>query len=85
MPFQIISGVNGIAPETGKVFYDNAVHKAAFNVSHHLLKAGTLKVRSRCVVIGIDFNKAYVRRRGDEVLNDIALSFQRIAALFRIV
>ena len=41
--FDVLTGVQIVSAETGKVFDHNAVGLAGFHVRHHLLKVGSLK------------------------------------------
>ena len=49
----IIAGVDGVPPQTGKVFDDYAVYMTGFNIGEHLLEAGTVEVRSRSSVVDV--------------------------------
>ena len=49
----IIAGVDGVPPQTGKVFNNYAVYMTGFNIGEHLLEAGTVEVRSRSSVVDV--------------------------------
>ena len=43
----VIAGVNGVPPQTGEVFHNDAVDVTGFNIREHLLKARTVEVCPR--------------------------------------
>ena len=63
--FNIIAGINGIAPQPGKVFDDHTVDMARFNVRKHLLESGTVEIRPRQAVVDIcviDYKIRFIRQ-----------------------
>ena len=49
----VVTGVDGVSPQPGKVFHNDAVHKSRFNVREHLLKSGPVESGSAGAVVDI--------------------------------
>ena len=63
--FNIIAGINGIAPQPGQVFDDHTVNMARFNIRKHLLESGTVEIRTRQAVVDIcviDYKIRFIRQ-----------------------
>ena len=52
---RVVSNGNIVTAEAGQVFYHHGRHKAHFDVAEHLLKSGTVEIRSRIPVVHIVF------------------------------
>ena len=49
----VVTGVDGVSPQPGQVFYNDAVHKSRFNIREHLLESGTVESGSAGAVVDI--------------------------------
>ena len=57
----VIAGVDGVSPQTGKVFDNHAVYMTGFNIREHLLKARTVEVCPRRAVVDVGIVHADLR------------------------
>ena len=57
----VIAGVDGIPPQTGEVFHNDAVDVTGLNIREHLLKARTVEVCPRRAVVDVGIVHADLR------------------------
>lgn len=63
----VVTGVDGVSPQPGKVFHDDAVHESRFNVREHLLESGPVESGSAGAVVDVGV-----------VHLDVGISFQKL-------
>ena len=57
----VVAGVNGVPPQTGKVFDNHAVYMTSLNIREHLLKARTVEVCPGRTVVDVSIVHADLR------------------------
>ena len=57
----VIAGVDGVPPQTGEVFHNDAVDVTGLNIREHLLKARTVEVCPRRAVVDVGIVHADLR------------------------
>ena len=76
---QIPPGLNVIAPETGQVFHDDAVHPARRDVAYHPFKFWSLEVAAGIIVICIAVKKFNVLLFPDKGTDQLPLAADAVA------
>ena len=59
--FDVVAGVDGVPPQTGEVFHNDAVDVTGLNIREHLLKARTVEVCPGRAVVDIGIVYADLR------------------------
>ena len=79
IPLQIVAHIDVVPSKTGEILHDNTVYPAIFNVGHHSLEGGSVKVGTGISVVGVVAYCLKLRIAGTVVLNEPLLVENAVA------